>query len=197
MYKTFLMIFIFITILSFSQDIKIKVYDNTADYWKDFYENQNRQIEEMTVKNFTNYRKIKLYYKGDWRRRVCRDCKYPYKYMELKKYILYSCYEINNYSFSYGKFRGICRFGNWYFFKLVDWYELKYEDIERTYYNIYVYNYNDKKEIKYTGTGNIIAKTSFIEFKDERRKAIEFYYIYNDIEKYSFTIIFQSECFND
>ena len=189
-----IIIYLFITFLLNSQDIKIYQFDSTADYWQAYYENQKKQIEEMTIKNFENHKKIQIYYKGDWRKRVCYSCKYPYRYIELKKFILYSCYEINNYSFSYGKFRGIFRFGNWYFFKLLDWYEIRYEDFIKEY-QVYIYSMNDTGEIAYSGAGEIIAKIRYIEFQDEQMKAIDFYYIYNSyMERYSFTIIFQKEC---
>lgn len=193
-----ILLFLLLTLNLFSQnnELKIIIYDTTEDYWKDYYEKLEKDIEEMTVKYFVNHKKIQIYYKGDWRRRVCNKCKHPWRYIELKDYILYSTYEINNYSYSYGKFRGIKRFNNWYFFKLLDWYEIRYEDYEKQY-NVYIYNRNDEGEILYSGAGQIIAKIRFTEFKSKRVKAIDFYCIYNKyMENYSFTIIFKNNCEN-
>lgn len=182
MKKIILYLFIFITFFLNSQELKITEYDNTDDYWRDYYEKLEKEITEMSKKNFQYINKIKVWY-------YCPSSPY------FKKYRLITTHEIDNNSFSYGEYRGFHFFGNYYFFKTLDYYKLKYDFDEKTFQYIENYHTNLLKEIEYICANVIICKTRIGEFQKKQVKFIDFYGIYNGyMENYIFSIIFEKEC---
>jgi hypothetical protein len=186
--------FMFIIFSLQSQELKITVFkfDNTEDYWNHYYQQLGKDTDALSKRNFEIINRVKVWY-------YCPGSNY------FRHYRLIEIDEIDNNSFSYGEWRGLNFFGDYYFLPTLDYYKLKstssYDFIEKTYKNIELYHTDydadgdGKCDINKMGVITVRIKTRIREFKGEIRKYIDFYGIYNKyMERYTFTIIFKEEC---